>query len=90
MKVKASSRPTDAVRSSSFAGSTARPRLRTSSSATASATSPDGSMTITVSRLGRLSRTATILATWDASSQTIARDSELPTTHSHSFGEFVG
>ena len=39
---------------------------------------------------GRRSRTATIFATCSASSQTTATASELPTTHSHSSGEFVG
>ena len=42
------------------------------------------------SSLGSWSRTATIFATWEASSQTTKRDSELPATHAHSSGEFVG
>ena len=56
----------------------------------ASPTSPDGSTTITWRSAGRLPRTSTILATCEASSQTIATDSELPATHSHSPGELVG
>ena len=43
-----------------------------------------------VSSAGRSPRTARIFATCSAFSQTIARDSELPATHSHSSGEFVG
>ena len=39
---------------------------------------------------GSCSRTATILATCSASSQTTKTDSELPATHSHSPGELVG
>jgi hypothetical protein len=39
---------------------------------------------------GRRSRTATILATCSAFSQITPTDSELPATHSHSSGEFVG
>ena len=47
-------------------------------------------MTIIVRSAGSRSRTATIFATCSASSQTIAAASELPATHSHSSGEFVG
>ena len=49
-----------------------------------------GSITTIVSSAGSWSRTARIFATCDASSQTIARASELPATHAHSSGEFVG
>ena len=58
--------------------------------APASPGTPSGSMTMTWRRAGRFSRTSAIFATWTASSQTMATDSELPATHSHSFGEFVG
>ncbi len=90
MKVKGSSGVTAAVRASSSAASRPRPRSRTSSREIASAVSPAGSMTTMVRRAGRRSRTATIFATWLASSQTTATDSELPATHSHSSGELVG
>ena len=90
MKVKGSSGVIAAARASSSSSSRARPRSRTSSRGIASATSPAGSITTIVRRLGRRSRTSTILATCAASSQTIATASELPATHSHSSGEFVG
>ena len=48
------------------------------------------SMTTMWRSAGRFSRTSTILASWVASSQMTATDSELPATHSHSFGELVG
>ena len=47
-------------------------------------------MTMTCLRLGRFSRTWAIFATCVASSQTIATESLLPATHSHSSGELVG
>ncbi len=47
-------------------------------------------MTMTCSRSGRSPRTCSIFAACSASSQTIIRDSELPATHAHSSGEFVG
>jgi hypothetical protein len=47
-------------------------------------------MTTMWRRLGRPPRTSVIFATCEASSQTTATDSELPATHSHSLGEFVG
>ena len=81
---------TAAIRASSSARSRARPRSRSVSSGIASPTSPDGSTTMIVSSAGRFPRTSRIFATCDASSQTIARDSELPATHSHSSGELVG
>ena len=90
MIVYGSSGVTAAMRCSSSARSRARPRSRRSSSGIASPTSPAGSITMIVSSAGRSSRTARIFATCEASSQTIARDSELPATHAHSSGEFVG
>ena len=84
------SRVTAAMRSSSSATSRPRPRSRSVSSGIASPVSPDGSMTMIVSSAGRSPRTCRIFATWVASSQTIATDSELPATHWHSSGEFVG
>jgi hypothetical protein len=90
MKVNGSSGATAAVRASSSAPSRPRPRSRTSCSAIASAVSPAGSITTIVRSSGRRSRTARIFATWAASSQITATDSELPATHSHSSGELVG
>ena len=90
MIVYVSSGVTASRRCLSSASSRPRPRSRRSSSEIASATSPLASIAITCLSAGRLSRTSTILATWEASSQTIATDSELPATHSHSLGELVG
>jgi hypothetical protein len=56
----------------------------------ASPASPDGSIAITASSAGRSPRTSVIFASCEASSQTMKRDSELPATHAHSDGEFVG
>ena len=52
--------------------------------------STPGSIETMASSLGSSSRTATSLATWDASSQIAKRDSEFPATHAHSSGELVG
>ena len=49
-----------------------------------------GSMATIASSAGSASRTATIFATCEASSQTMNRASELPATHWHSSGELVG
>ena len=90
MKVYGSSGETAAARSATSAASRPRPRARRSSSGIASPTSPLASITTTASSCGSRSRTAAILATWLASSQMTNFDSELPATHSHSSGEFVG
>ena len=47
-------------------------------------------MMIVCSRSGSPARTWSILATWAAFSQTMTVAPELPTTHSHSSGEFDG
>ena len=91
MIVNGCSRVTARARSSSSAASRARPRSRSASMvSTPASSSPAGSITITVSSAGRFARTRSIFATCVASSQTIARAPELPATHSHSSGEFVG
>ncbi len=54
----------------------------------ASGASP--TITITASRFGSRSRTWATFAACSASSANRKRDSELPATHSHSSGEFVG
>ena len=87
MIVYGSSGLTAAVRSATSRGSRPRPRSRSSSSDIASSA---GSIETIASSFGSRSRTATIFATWVASSHTMKRDSELPATHSHSSGELVG
>ena len=47
-------------------------------------------MAMIASSAGSSPRTSSILAVWEASSQTMKRDSELPATQAHSDGEFVG
>ena len=87
MNVYGSSGRTAAARSATSASSRPRPRSRSSSSAIAPST---GSTAMIASSAGRSPRTSSILATCEASSQTMNRDSELPATHAHSDGELVG
>ena len=87
MIVYGSSGLTAAMRSASSPASRPRPRSRSESTEIVSWT---GSIEMIASSCGSWSRTATIFATCASSSQTTKRDSELPTTHAHSSGEFVG
>ena len=88
MIVYGSSGRTPATRASTSPAARVRPRSRNSSSEIVPST--PGSIETMASSLGSSSRTATSLATWDASSQIAKRDSEFPATHAHSSGELVG